>query len=433
MLVAPPVNTSSRVHGDPCEEEIVQKNKFSGALTLALALVVSGSLTAGTRAAAQTEKLLHSFNGPGEAGGLYPNGSLIIDAAGNLYGTTPADGNSCTGSSCGTVFELEPATGGTYTEKVLHAFSRSGKDAWNPEAGLAMDASGNLYGTTIAGGAYGEGVAFKLTLTDGAWIETVLHSFGASSNDGVEPLGALILDATGNVYGTTYSGGAHNSGTVFEISPNGSGGWMEKVVLAFNGNDGAYPFAKLAMDSAGNIYGSTTVSNTSSGTAFELSPVAGGHWTFTTLYYFTVAPSAGFILDASGNLYSTTAYGGTNGEGAVIELSKSTGGTWTEQTLYSFCSLSDCGDGSAPNGVVFDSAGNLYGTAYNGGAYEYGTAFKLMPATGGTWSVTVLHSFGNGTDGANPEGVVLDASGNLDGATLYGGRHGYGSVFQIAP
>jgi uncharacterized repeat protein (TIGR03803 family) len=411
----------------------MRRQKFSVALTVVLALIAFTALTAGTRAVAQTEKVLHNFNGPGQAGGLYPNGGLIVDAAGNLYGTTAADGNGCTGSSCGTVFELVPAAGGSYTEKVLHAFSRSGKNAWSPQASLAMDASGNLYGTTYAGGVYGAGTAFKLTLTGGVWTETVIHSFGSSTKDGTTPFSALILDAAGNVYGTTFSGGAHGNGTVFEISPKTGGGWTERVLLAFNGNDGAYPFNPLVMDSAGNLYGSTTVSNTSSGTAFELSPAAGGHWTEKTLYYFSVAPSAAFILDAAGNLYSTTGVGGANGNGAVFELTPTAGGTWTQQVLHSFCTQTNCVDGSGPNGVTFDTAGNLYGTTYIGGAYSLGTAFKLSPATGGTWTATLLHSFGNGTDGVNPSGVALDAVGNLYGTTFYGGSHGYGTVFKVTP
>ena len=201
------------------------RKPFSLASTLVLAAVASTTLLAGTLAAAQTEKILHVFKGPSIPGGsAYPNGGLIADAAGNLFGTTAAEGNSCSGAACGTVFELSPTGTGGYTQKVLHVFSMNGKKPWNPQAGLAMDASGSLYGTTLAGGLAASGAVFQLTFANGVWTETVLHSFGATG-DGSSPQVGVVLDAAGNIYGSTpITAGPNGSGVVYEISPKAGGG-----------------------------------------------------------------------------------------------------------------------------------------------------------------------------------------------------------------
>jgi uncharacterized repeat protein (TIGR03803 family) len=391
------------------------------------------TLTVGTRAAAQTEEILHNFDGPFEAGGIYPNGGLIMDSAGNLYGTTANDSDDCTDSGCGTVFELVLGTDGDYTEKVLHTFSGSGKNAWGPEAGVVMDASGNLYGTTVFGGSSGSGAAFKLTLIDGVWKESVIHNFAAYESDGEQPVESVALDSAGSVFGATENGGSDHAGTIFEISPNGSGGYTEKTIHSFKNTDGAHPTGNVIIDSAGNLYTLTGIGGTiGEGTLIELSPTTSGSWTEAVLYDFSGSPGPYLTADASGNFYGV-AGGGNTDESFVWKLSPATGGAYTEQVLYNICTETGCPIGYGPIGVVLDAAGNIYGTNYGGGAYTYGTAFELSPSVGGGYTATLLHSFGNGTDGAQPNGTLLYSGGVLYGATTYGGKHGGGTIFQVTP
>jgi uncharacterized repeat protein (TIGR03803 family) len=359
-----------------------------------------------------TETVLHSFGNGTDGFGLY--GGVIFDAAGNLYGTTVNGGPK----GLGTVFELTPTAGGGWTETVLHSFGSTAKGAAYPFSGLVFDAAGNLYGTTFVGGTYycavlhaGCGTVFELTPTaGGVWRETVLHSFGSGA-DGYYLQGAgVILDAAGNVYGTTIFGGGNDCqvaqnygcGIVFELSPNGVGGWTETVLHDFenNGTDGSGPDAALTMDAAGNLYGTTsgggdpTCGGSGCGTVFELTPAADGSWLETVLHSFGGSPDGAspfspLIFDPAGNLYGTTQVGGNVGIdwGTAFKLTPNGGGSWTETVLYSFCSENDCADGSLPGGsLVLDAAGSLYGTTVNGGANqctEYfpqcGIVFKLSP------------------------------------------------------
>lgn len=362
-----------------------------------------------------TEKILHSFNGKD---GDSPQFSLIFDSSGNLYGTTVYGGlptKNCS-KGCGIVFELTPTAGGGWREKVLYNFN--GPDGLSPSSGLIFDAAGNLYGMTSVGGhgecTYGTGyppgcgTVFELTpTTGGAWAERRLHDFSADGEDGTDPSGGLSFDASGHLYGTTGLGGSgyclggqnpHDvgCGTVFELTPTTGGEWSENILYSFTGNeiDGQNPFA-------------------------------------------------GVIFDAEGNLYGTTFYGGAGGLcindvvdcGIVYELSPGAGGSWTETILHSF-NLSYT-DGENPTGpLIFDASGNLYGTTIAGGSYGIsGTVFELTPAAGGTWNEAILHSFGNpNTDGHYPNaGVIFDAAGNLYGTTTAGGTHDDGTVFEITP
>jgi uncharacterized repeat protein (TIGR03803 family) len=373
---------------------------------------------------------------------------VIFDAAGNLYGTTSTGG----AYGSGTVFELTPTAGGTWSEKVLYSFKNDGTDGINPKAGVIFDAAGNLYGTTSHGSPSHQGTVFELTpAVGGTWTEKVLHSFINDGMDGGIPeAGPLIFDAAGNLYGTTFTGGAYGSGTVFELTPAAGGTWTEKVLYSFNpfnGADGAAPYDGLIFDAAGNLYGTTEVGGTggcggySCGTVFELTPAAGGTWTEKVLYRFQGGADgaypydAGVIFDAAGNLYGTTYAGGTSGAGTVFELTRAAGGTWTEKVLYRF---QGGADGAVPvGGLIFDATGNLYGTACQGGAggcggYGCGSVFELTPAAGGTWTENVLHSFSDTPDGAGPEGgLVLDSAGNLYGTTDGGGPSGFGTVFEF--
>jgi len=396
------------------------------------------SLLLATQAAAQTEKILHSFSSTG-TGGLAPSAGLIFDGSGNLYSTTPYGSTY----NDGTVFELLPASGGGWVEKAIHVFGSSTKDGTGSFAAVIFDAAGNLYGVAASGGQYGYGDVFELVpKTTGAWEEKILHSFNQNSIDGTYPFAGLILDAAGNLYGTTVQGGNSGKGIVFELSPTVSGPWTETIVHQFGSisGDGSAPEGTLIMDASGNLYGTTTLGGAKNdGIVFELSPTGGGSWMETILHTFGEGsdgqlPQAGLIMDASGNLYGTTSYGGDhNNSGTVFEVSPTGGGAWTEAVLHNFGNSSD--DGVDPvDSLIFDSTGNLYGTTSAGGAYGFGTVFKLSPRTGGGWTEARLHMFGNGLDGQTPAGnLIFDASGNLYGTTVGGGVNDDGTVFEITP
>jgi uncharacterized repeat protein (TIGR03803 family) len=317
----------------------------------------------------------------------------------------------------------QPAQAQTFS--VLYTFT-GGADGGTPYAGLVLDNQGNLYGTTVAGGAglfdcpTGCGTVFKL---DTAGKETVLHSFGETSSDGEGPFyGYLVRDGAGNLYGTTDSGGTHGSGTIFRVSPTG-----KEVFFSFNGSDGGFPLAGLVADTAGNFYGTTYVRGDGCppygcGTVFKVTS-AGKE---TVLHSFTGAPDgdnpfAGLVADSAGNLYGTTVTGGASGAGSVFKVEPN----GKETVLYSFTGL----DGALPfGGLVRDSAGNLYGTTQAGGANFFGTVFELDT----TGKETVLYSFTGGSDGATPyAGLVRDSAGNLYGTTSQGGMDNIGTVFEV--
>lgn len=385
-------------------------------------------------AAAQQAKALHSFTGGNN--GSNPNGGLIFDSAGNLYGTTFYGGTY----GYGTVFELSPSKNGTWSTKILYSFINNNQDGVNPQAALVFDASGNLYGTTLFGGAYGNngksagGAVFELSpASGGAWTEKVLHSFQENGKDGYTPTTPVTLDSAGNLYGTTDSGGASGAGIVFELVPSAGGAWTEKILHNFNGKDGAGSITPVIFDSAGDLYG-TTGSNGGGkgcqtalcGTVFELTPKAGGGWTEKVIYNFNYNSSDGqapgsLLFDNLGNLYGTTYYGGTYGYGAVFELSPKVGGGWTEKLLFSFDGSST---GSTPVGLTLDAAGNLYGETYT-------DVFELTPS-GATWTEKVLYTFAKNTKYGS-SGVILDSAGNLYGETWAGGAYTYGTVFEVTP
>jgi uncharacterized repeat protein (TIGR03803 family) len=383
------------------------------------------------------EIILHNFSANG-TDGYNPYAGLIFDAAGNLYGTTKNGGDY----GMGTVFELTPSGGGSWSEKILYSFNDNGSDGFDPYAGLIFDKAGNLYGTTYLGGAYGNGTVFELTPTGGGnWTEKVLHNFSANGTDGYYPYAGLIFGADGGLYGTTTQGGATSVGTVFELTSTVGGDWTEKVLYNFsaNGSDGFDPQAGLIFDSTGKLYGTTFQGGAyDDGIAFELTPSAGGTWTENVLHSFNdngsdgFEPNGGLISDIKGNFYGTTTYGGPNNYGTVFKLTPMAGGGWSEKVLYSF--PENPSDGSGPQaGLIFDAAGNLYGTTYYGGAQGKGTVFELTSTGGDNWSERVLHSFDdNGSDGFEPySGLIFDAVGNLFGSTYEGGTGNYGAVFEI--
>ena len=380
------------------------------ALALAVVLAV---VFATPSAQAQGYTVLYSFTGG--ADGATPHAGLAVDASGNLYGTTTAGG----ASNLGTVFELDTSN----TETVLYSFA-GGADGATPNAGLVLDASGNLWGTTTAGGASSLGTVFKV---DTAGVETVVYSF-AGGADGATPYAGLVRDATGNLYGTTRAGGASNFGTVFKLDTTGT----ETVLYTFTGGaDGGSPQAGLILDAAGNLYGVTPSGGSKAGlcvypsgcgVVFELDTSN----TETVLYTFADGadggyPQAGLILDAAGNFYGTTPEADAT-FGTVFKLDTS----GAQTVVYSFGGAS----GSAPvAGLLLDPSGNLYGTTSTG-ASGFGTVFELDT----TGKIAVFHTFAGGADGASSyAGLVLDQSGNLYGTTASGGASNVGTVFEITP
>jgi uncharacterized repeat protein (TIGR03803 family) len=392
--------------------------------------------------AAAAEKTIHVFRGGNDGAGPW-QGGLISDNAGNAYGTTDGGGGAGCNGGCGTVFKLTKDR----KESVLYAF-KGGSDGAGPDGALMVDASGNLYGTTIFGGggagcnngSNGCGTVFRLT-PDGT--EKVLYAF-QGGGDGFDPVSNIVTDQSGNLYGTTAAGGTFNSdcasfgcGTIFEVQPNGT-----KITLYQfqGGTDGADPNGPLIADAAGNLYGTTyggggCTFDGGCGTVFELT--SSGHESI--LYAFQggtdgKGPLSGVIIDGAGNLYGTTFNGGSaDSQGVVFEIP--TGGG-SERVLYSFRGGSDGANPMA--GVVRDAKGNLYGTTEVGGGngkgckkiqfgIGCGTVFKLTP--GG--KETVLFAFSR-KSGKLPEAPLLfGKNGDLYGTTTEGGKNNNGVVFEL--
>jgi uncharacterized repeat protein (TIGR03803 family) len=306
---------------------------------------------------------LHSFDGKD---GSSPNGGLIFDAAGNLYGTTSDGGAYYDG---GTVFELSPGSDG-WSFSVLHSFCEvfGCSGGGGPLAGLIQDKNGNLLGTARAG-LYDLGVVFELTPGSNGWTYSVLYNFGSRSDDGSDPMDAPALDAKGNIYGTTSRGGRDGFGTVFELTP-GCSGWCERLLRQFDSKDGANPEGSVVFDGEGNLY---STANGRTNNVFELSPTANGSWKETVLYDFPKpgdgdAPISGPALGVGGILYGTTALGGDMncdppyGCGVVYELAPRAGRKWKYTVLYKFSSPYE----SPPDGaLILDAKGNLYGTGFS--------------------------------------------------------------------
>jgi uncharacterized repeat protein (TIGR03803 family) len=372
------------------------------------------------QATAQTFIELYPFNSAsvGLADGAWPEAGVVRDSAGNLYGTTffGGTGTGCdiNEAGCGVVFKVDP----TGKETVLHIFGGA-HDGWNPTGSLILDAAGNLYGTTQFGGLYGYGTVFKI---DPAGNETILHSFRRGL-DGANPAAGLVQDASGNLYGTTRYGGVgcntQGCGTVFKISPTG----QETILHRFrDGADGASPLGVVAVDSSGDVYGSTWVGGIFNyGTVFKID-MCGEE---KVLHHFSggsdgANPIGGVTLDQAGNLYGTTSAGG-----AFIGTVFTVNTAGNESIVYTFTGGLD---GAYPYAnLILDASGNLYGTASQGGSTDAGSVFEL---TGGT--LTVLYDFAGTTDGANPMGgLTMDSSGNLYGTAVQQGLYGWGAVFEI--
>jgi|HubBroStandDraft_6_1064221.scaffolds.fasta_scaffold222450_1 uncharacterized repeat protein (TIGR03803 family) len=406
------------------------------AMVMFVAVVIDGD-----SASAQTERVLHNFGGPGD--GWEPVGGLLFDSSGNLYGPTFYGGsnNECGTKGCGTVFELRANPVGNWSETVI--YNLDGGQGAHPVSPLIFDPQGNLYGTAWCNQeyCYYQGEVFQLSPnSNGTWTPTTLHAFPAFLFDGGSPV-SLVLDDSGNLYGEAQWGGLNNTGLIFEL--NRAKGWRESLLYVFGPylqGDGANPVGAFARDAEGNLYGTTQSGGADRlGIVFELMPEGSVFWRKKVLYTFSdhinTIPN-GVSFGPDGNLYGTTQGGGANGRGSVFSLTPNSDGTWSETDLYAFSGGSD---GAGPlAGVVFDGSGNLYGTTAFGGTgcngSGCGTAYQLSPSPGGGWSESILYRFTGGLDGGSPGGVlVLDQVGNLYGVTGVGGIYGNpgGVVFEI--
>jgi uncharacterized repeat protein (TIGR03803 family) len=390
----------------------------------------------GSGTQAQTFQVLHDF-GVAAGDGNFPSSPLLKDSAGNLYGTTGFGG----AHNWGTVFRLSPTGTGSFTETILYSFKGGSADGAYPQGTLVRDSVGNLYGVTQNGGITGTGcgvttpnpgcgVVFRLHPTTGGWAETVLHRF--TGTDGGTSFAGLVQDSKGNFYGATSVGGSAGRGTVFKLTHT-STGWKEIVLHSFTGGaDGAEPMmfqTALTLDALGNIYGSAYSGGSSTvnaGVIFELIPQTSGAWTEKILHTFQSGadgsePLTGVILDKSGNVYGTTLKGGTQlGSGVVFKLTAANG--YTKTVLHNFNALTDPARSNA-HGVFFDANGNLFGTT------EY-ALYELTPAPT-DWTETLLWSF----DGEVPvyAPAIMDAQGHIWGTTLVGGLANGGIAWEFIP
>ena len=447
-----------------------RKTRLMGA---GLCALLAGLGAAGAaQGAADKEKIVLAFN---LTDGNLPNAGLIADANGNLYGTTSYDGGKY---GYGNVYQLTHTKSG-WKETVLYDFTGGADGAW-PMDSLTFDSAGNLYGTAESGGQgrcvkngsqwLGCGVVFELSPTQGGgWHQTVLFSFVPGQVKGVIPVGGVVFDQAGNLYGTTWAPGVNGGplharekkdpvastywgcsdpgcgGTVFELSSTQGGSWQEKDIYAFTGtSDGGVSQANLILDPAGNLYGTTVYGgsgcyfNYGCGVVFELSPNNGG-WSESVLHTFSGSdgswPMASLLFDTNGNLYGTTSTGGDANQGTVFRMTPANGG-WSESVLHSFSGA----DGAVPYAaVIMDGRGNLFGTTNEGGTgnnctngYVCGVAFELTPS-GGKWKERVLHGFSY-PDALGPAAPLLAMpKGRLFGTAQGGTQNGHGAVFELVP
>ncbi|MGA3213323.1 MAG: choice-of-anchor tandem repeat GloVer-containing protein, partial [Terriglobales bacterium] len=489
--------------------------------TFAVLVLVSLTVLFASSAAQQyTETVPYTFTGGSD--GALPISGLAMDSSGNLYGTTLEGGNSSTACGitsvpgCGVVFKLSPVAGGGWTRTVLYTFT-GGSDGALPFAGVVLDSAGNLYGTTLLGGNStatncvgnidgsgfppGCGVVFKLTPSSSTpWTETVLYAFTGSS-DGLGPFSGVVFDSSGNLYGETALGGNTSAscalgktalqlgcGVVFKLTPKSSAPWTESILYTFGGgSDGGAPERGLTLDSAGNLYGATfeggnttvscnpSVANQGCGVVFKLAAGASVPWTESVLYTFQNgadggSPGSGVIFDAFGNLYGIAATGGNltgtncnpgsagDGCGVVYKLAPTSSGPWTESALYTFTGEADGlytshDAGTTASSLVFDALGNLYGNAPAGGDVSLtchnrqegcGTIYQLSPSASGPWTESILYAFAGGTSGGYPGGSILrDSRGNIFGGTWQDGNTsdctennsgaGCGVIYEVSP
>jgi uncharacterized repeat protein (TIGR03803 family) len=369
--------------------------------------------------------VIYNFTGS-TSDGSNPHCAPLIDGSGRLFGTTVYGG----ASGDGTVYKLTPGGGGSWTETLLHSFAGHPGDGAEPDGDLLM-VSSNLYGTTAIGGSSNAGTVYEMKNSSGTWSESVLYNFAGGTGDGGGPFSAVIVSG-GVLYGTTFYGGSNLDGTVFSLTPPSP--WTEAILYNFgaSASDGQNPHSAL-LDAGSGVYYGTTYNggSDSSGTVYELKD-SSGTWTETVIYTFTGGsdgsnPHPAVIMDSSGALYGTTVFGGANSKGTVYKLTPGGGGSWTESVLYSFGASSS--DAAIPlAGVVFGSTQSvLYGATTKGGgssgcSYGCGTVYKLT-LSGGTWSESILYAFTGyaNSDGEDPYSDITYSGGWIYGTTYSGG------------
>jgi uncharacterized repeat protein (TIGR03803 family) len=410
-----------------------------------IVLLFSLAIAAVSGARAQTFSII--FNLPLSANS--PWGSLTMDAAGNFYGTT-----TLSDTESGTAFELKNSRGSWLFSPLLTFTQPDGMTPYSgltigPGGALyGTTADGGTFNDGTVYALRPSQTFCREVLCP--WSRTVVYSFGASGDGAFPYLGSLVFDRAGNMYGTTMQGGTFNQGTVFELSRSGGGNWTENVLYSFaGGSDGSTPASGITFDATGNIYGTTEggghsgCGSSGCGTVYKLTP-SGSGWTETVIYKFSGAadgnsPVGGVIFDQSGNIYGDTAQGGPNSGGTVFEMSPN-GSGWAYSLLYGFTE-GEFGPGGPTGNLVLDGTGALFGTTIMDGAFGVGNIFKLTRQDG-TWTYTDLHDFipFDQQDGEEPIGTpILDASGNLYGTTTGGGSQdcGFevqcGTVWKLTP
>ena len=385
-------------------------------LLLAMAFVASP-------AQAQTGHVLHDFTGGND--GSEPMGLVAVDQAGNVYGSTPYGGGNLNGdctSGCGMVFRALKRNG-AFTYAPLYFFH--GTDGDQPFAGVTIGPDGAVYGTTLTGGTGGDGTVFRLTppptfcrMVLCSWDETVIYN--PSGSDPGFLFAGVVFDNAGNIYGESFSGGAFGMGAVYKLSPAGGGTYTETTLYSFTGgDDGGNSMTDVAIDAAGDVYGATTFGGANSrGTVFKLVHEAGGY-TFQLLHTFTGGsdggmPEGSVVLDSAGNLYGGSSFGG------IFQITPS--GTFT---------IIDTIATGLQSPINIDAAGNIYGTTYGGGQNDDGSAFKDTYSNG-TWTHNVVFSFGGQFGGLPLSDVGLDSSGNMYVTATFGGES-QGTLVQVVP
>jgi uncharacterized repeat protein (TIGR03803 family) len=387
---------------------------------------------------AQTYTLIYSFGASPD--GANPHRAVAITSGGTLYGTTVYGG----ASGYGTIYELVPGGGGSWTESIIQSFANDSGDGGEPDGDLLWNGTA-IYGTTSIGGSSGDGTVFRAKETSGVWSESPIYNFAGPTGDGAGPFAGVIASG-GVLYGTTFYGGANSDGgSAYSLTPSGNS-WTEALLYSFgaSASDGVNPHAPLVYAGSGVFYGTTYNGGaSSSGTVYELVD-SGGTWTETVLYSFSGGsdgsnPHSGLVIDGSGVLYGTTVLGGSHGKGVVYSLTSAGGGSWTEAVLHNF--KTGTNDGEQPRaGVIFGSStSTLYGATVYGGSSANctngcGTVYELT-YSGGSWTETILYSFTGSTssDGAEPYSDLIYSGGTLYGTTYVGGASNNGTVYSVVP